>query len=253
MRRVGVVVAVAVGATFAAGLGLVPPVSAALRESTVGNYYFQDDATGSRERIVVDRGDQIRFTVREAGFSPHNVRVDELGIRSPDLQLFDTFTTPVLDRPGSYRLYCSRHHDNPGQPHVAELVVRSAAPPPATSTTSAPAAPARPPPARPGPGGVAAPTPTSAPAGSVPASPTETVTTDGTTGATTGTVPAGLGRATDRRRPPPAEGSLASILGRRPEPGPWTRAVRMGMVALVAMVAMAGVAVARGRAGRSDP
>ena len=101
------------------------PARAALREVSVGNYYFQDDASGNRAQIVVDRGDQVRFTIREAAFSPHDVRVDELGIRSGDMQLFETFTTEPLDVVGTFRLYCNRHKDNPGQPHVAQLVVRS--------------------------------------------------------------------------------------------------------------------------------
>lgn len=243
--RIGRSAAVVAVATTLTAFVAVPAARAAVRESTVGNYYFQDDASGSRERIVVERGDQVRFTVREAAFSPHTVRVDELGIRSPDLQLFDTFTTPVLDRPGSYRLYCSRHQDNPGQPHVATLVVRAPPSPSSTTvTTSAPSPPAAAGgPSRPGP-------PPSPPPAATAPDPGAAEVEERPAAApapTAVTIAAGLGRAADRTRPPPAPNSLAAVLGRRSEPGPWTRAVGLALVALVAMSAAAAGAVARGR------
>ncbi len=112
-------------------MGLMPmPARAETRQASVGNYWFEDDATGDRTSIVVNQGDQLTFTIREGIYPPHTVDVDELDIHSPDLLLGATYTTPPLKTLGTFKLYC-RPHEQRG--HVTTLAVRATTP-----TTSAP-------------------------------------------------------------------------------------------------------------------
>ncbi|HVL32156.1 MAG TPA: hypothetical protein VM600_01085, partial [Actinomycetota bacterium] len=112
-------------AAAAAIVALLAPgrALAALQDVSVGNYYFEVDATGARDPIVVKQGDQIRFTIREPDYPPHTINIDELQIESPDLLLFDTYTTPPLKKPGTYLLYCKAHKD---RGHETSLVVKAA-------------------------------------------------------------------------------------------------------------------------------
>ena len=236
MKRAGVAV-VAVLALTAGGAA-----SAAVHQATVGNYYFQDDATGDRTKLVVDKGDQVTFTVRATASRPHSVNVDDLGIHSGDLLIFETYTTPPLTRAGTFRLYCRNHAVSNN--HVASLVVRAPTTPstPAATTTTLRRAP---PPT----------TPTTLRSG-VPAGPTTTLpatttvvtpsTASPATSTSAVTVPAGRGKAPpgDRRRAPPSPGSLEAILGRRVGGNaPWTRGVRLSLIALVPLAAVAAFAL----------
>ena len=246
------------------GLAAVVPAAASLRQVTVGNFYYDDDTPGDG-RVDADQGDQLRFVVQDGGpGTPHTVEVDELGVHSGSLAAGETFTTPPLDKPGTYRLYC-KPHDQRG--HVATLVVRGSS----TATTSAPppttAAPApTTPPTTAAPAG-GSPT-TTAPVGSVTTSPTTATSTsptppppaaDGGTlpsDAVTETTLAPVGRgdatAAELERTAPDD-SLEVALGRKAaRPGPWTRSVRLGLVVLVPMLAAAAFVILRlrVRAGR---
>ncbi len=126
MKRLVIVPAV-VGMILAA-----TPALAETHQVTSGNYYFQDNSTGSRSQIFVRVGDQIVVTVAEAPVAAflgaHTVDVDELNIHSGNLTLGQTFTTPPLRKAGTFTLYCDNHR-NMG--HHARLVVKAA---PAPST-----------------------------------------------------------------------------------------------------------------------
>jgi len=227
---------------------------AALRQVAVGNFYFDDDTPGDG-RVEANQGDQLRFVVQDGGpGTPHTVEVDELGIHSGSLAAGETFTTPPLDKPGTFRLYC-KPHDQRG--HVATLVVRSAstsstAPP----TTAAPRGTVSPTTTTSGGSsgstsqtqpGAATPTTeassptTAAPGGGLPAS------TDPATGEAL--APAGRGEATAQElEGPAAPDSLEAMLGREPaRPGPWTRSVRLGVLLLLPMLLIAVAAVLRSR------
>lgn len=100
------------------------PASAALREVAVGNFYF-NDATAGDGIVEATQGDQLRLTVYDGGpGTPPTVDVDALGIHSGSLASGETFTTPPLDKPGTYTLYC-KPHVNRG--HTATLIVRASA------------------------------------------------------------------------------------------------------------------------------
>jgi plastocyanin len=220
----------------------------AVHQATVGNYYFQDDATNDRAQVVVTKGDQITFTVRAAAQRPHSVNVDELGIHSGDLILFETYTTPALNRTGTFRLYCRNHAVSNN--HVASLVVRA---PPTTSTTPTPPTTTTP---------RTATTPRLVPsvtttmvASSTTVAQSTTAPTPARPGLTTttevaATVPAGRGKAPpgDRRRAAPAADSLEGLLGRHiGGTAPWTRAVRISVAALLPVVAVAAFALREAR------
>jgi hypothetical protein len=230
-------------------LGFGGRAAAAVHQATVGNYYFQDDTTNDRTKLVVVKGDQVTFTVRATASRPHSVHVDELGIHSGDLLLFETYTTPPLNRVGTFRLYCRNHAVSNN--HVASLVVR--APTTTTVPVTAPAATA--PPRTP-------PTPRLVPSATATTAATSTTLVPSTTAPSRApglvptttesvvTVPAGRGQAplTDRRRAAPASNSLESLLGRHiGGSAPWTRAVRIGLVALVPLVVLAGFALREAR------
>ncbi|HET9444087.1 MAG TPA: hypothetical protein VFO65_12235 [Acidimicrobiales bacterium] len=283
MRRSQVRMALAATGAMATGLALLAaPAWAALTQVSVGNFYF-DDASAGDGVVAVPVGDQVRFVVMDGGpGTPHTVEVDELGIHSGALSAGETFTTPPLDRPGTYRLYC-KPHDKRG--HVATLVVGDGVPPvtappatappatvpPAPATTAAPTATTAPAAA---PATTAAPVTTAAPARTAPAegssapvpptaAPMPQATPEpGAPGTAAGAgevdgtvVPVGRGEATagELAATPAPPGSLESLLGRRPAPaGPWTRSVRVGFVLLVPMTALgAGVAARSSRGRRS--
>lgn len=202
---------------------LVPasPAFAKLKDVSVGNYWYEDDATASRKGLVVDEGDQIRFTIREPDYPPHSVNIDELDIRSGDLLLFDTYTTPPLKKTGTFRLYCEAHRD---RGHVTTLTIR----PVAT--------------ARPGQGAPAGRTTgtvspskkklaTASPRATVRTSPSaepEEASPQEDSDVAGEVVATGRGKATDRRRAPPRSGSLEDLLGRGArDTGPWTSAFIM--------------------------
>lgn len=119
MRRRGLIPLVALGLVVM-WIGAV--AWAALHEVSGGNFYFRDNATGSTSEIRVVEGDQIRFTMVEDAPVPHSVEIDALGIHSGDMQSGDTFTTPALNQPGTYTVYCDRHRE---RGHVITLVVEN--------------------------------------------------------------------------------------------------------------------------------
>lgn len=239
-----------------------PPADASLREVAVGNFYFEDSTTGDG-RVEAVQGDQLRFTVYDGGpGTPHTVEVDELGIHSGSLASGETYTTPPLSTPGTFVLYC-RPHVNRG--HRAELVVRASS----TGTTTTRPATTSPPTTTTAPtGGGSATTATTtratatttaagAPTGSATTASSASATPDAADppaavepGSTETTlVPVGRGEADaeDLSRPVDPD-SLAVALGRpAARRGPWTRSVRLAVLALVAMVAAAVLAAVRGR------
>jgi plastocyanin len=228
--------------------------AAAVHQATVGNYYFQDDATNDRAKLVVAKGDQVTFTVRAAASRPHSVNVDELGIHSGDLLLFETYTTPPLNRPGTFRLYC-RNHERSNN-HVASLVVKAPPTQPTTPATTPATSPPR-----------TATTPRLVPSATAPSGASSTTVVQATTtptgvrlAATTttevATVPAGRGTAPpgDRRRAAPAANSLEGLLGRHiGGSAPWTRAIRVSLAALVPVALVAGFALLRARERARGP
>jgi plastocyanin len=240
-----------VAATLAAVLLFAPAgrAAAAVHPATVGNYYFQDDATNDRAKLVVNKGDQVTFTVRAAASRPHSVNVDALGLHSGDLLLFETYTTPPLNRVGTFRLYCRNHEVSNN--HVTALTVKATPTPsttpattPVTTSPPRPATTVRPPPSQTT--TTVAPSTTVAPATTVPAAarPAVTTTTE------VATVPAGRGKAPpgDRRRAAPAANSLEGLLGRHiGGSAPWTRAVRISLAALVPLVLVAALALREAR------
>ncbi len=223
-----------------------PGAIAALREVSVGNYYFEDDAVRDRTRLDAQQGDQLRFTIREAAYPPHSVNVDELNIHSGDLLLFDTYTTPPLNRPGVYRLYCRVHTD---RGHITKLYVHAA---PATTTTTRPRATTTSTIAAGVGGTTSSSTSTTAGAGAVTTPPAPSP--DATDAQTPSSLaPVGVGTATDRRRAEPAPGSLAAMLGRPPaEAGPWTRAVRLGAAVSALLLMTTVLALAWAYRPRAD-
>jgi plastocyanin len=222
---------VAIGAAALVSGGVV---RAETRQASVGNYYFEDDATGDRTKLVTDVGDQITFTVRQGAATPHTVEVDELDIHSGDLLIGQTYTTPRLTTAGNFKLYC-RRHDERG--HNARLIVRAAAvatPKPTPRRTAAP--PRTTPPAAP----VA--TPSFSPSAAPSASRSPSLAPVGV-----GTAPPG---SLARRTPDPD--SLEGITGvSRSNEIPWTRALWWLLIASVPIVGAAVFALRR-NAARSD-
>jgi plastocyanin len=211
----------------------VVPAAASLREVDVGNFYFEDVATGSRQVVMANKGDQIRFTVRQTTYPPHDVVIDGYGkeYESGQLLLLETFTTPPLDKPGTFRLYCRAHER---RDHETTLFVRSTASP-SPAPGSSPKKKASP---RPG----ASAAPQASPTGSASVAPGETPTTE----PSPSLAPAGVGVATDRRLASPDSNSLAGILGRDIGGGePWTTAVWTWLLAAIPIAAMAGFAMRR--------
>jgi plastocyanin len=207
----------------------VPAGAAAERPGVVGNFYFRIDEPGAEQNeLFVDQGDRIRFRIGEWSPPAHTVTSDDLGFDSGDLFPTDTYLTPPLNTPGTYRLYCRPHAD---RGHVAALVVRATAarataapvtPAPRAAVAQAARAPASSaPPAAPG---DASPAPTPAPAGSPPPAATAPV-----------------------MKPTEQEAAeVAAILASAAEDQePWTRALKLFFPGLGAVVAAAGFAVRR--------
>lgn len=121
----------------AAGTIFSVPAEAALQEIAVGNFYFEDATVGDG-KVEARVGDQLRFSVLDGGpGTPHTVDVDELGIHSGTLGAGKTFTTPPIDKAGTFILYC-KPHDQRG--HKTTLIVSPAStsptPVPTTPTTA---------------------------------------------------------------------------------------------------------------------
>ncbi len=220
MRRTAVV-----AFALAAGPMLAGPVWGATRQASIGNYYYEDDTTGSRTQIKVRQGDQITFTVREGVYPPHTVDVDELDIHSPGLLLGETFTTPQLNTAGTFRMYC-RPHEVRG--HFTSLVVQAAA-----AATSAPPA---------------TPAPTFAVQGDVLLTPSPVPTVTPIPSAMVTLAPVGVGKASpeELRRPIAVDpDSLEGLTGRARSTEPWTRALWFLLIASVPIVGAAGFALRR--------
>jgi plastocyanin len=220
-----------VGAAVTCALIAAPGARADTHQVTVGNFYFEDDQQRDRTKLVVDVGDQITFTVRQASYPPHTIDVDELDIHSDDLFVGQTYTTPPLRRPGNFYLYC-RPHEARG--HHTRLIVRAAAPatPKATArATTAPARSAAPAPATTATGGTPTPTPSAA------------------SSSTPALAPVGVGTAAPgslTRTLEPDPDSLEALTGvQRSNEIPWTRAVWWLLLASVPIVATAAFALRR--------
>ncbi len=228
MKRSVVVVLLA-----AAALALASVAGAETRRVSIRNYYFEDEKTGDRSKMVVQKGDQITFTVREGVYPPHTVDVDELNIHSGDLLLGETYTTPQLNRVGNFLLYCRPHRE---RGHVARLIVQAPVMP-----TTAPPATARPS-AAPG-ATAAAPVATATPA---PASPTPTPTL----------APVGVSKASPEELSRPVAvdpDSLEGLTGNVRPNEPWTRALWFLLIAAVPVLALAGLAISRELTRGSSP
>jgi plastocyanin len=212
-------------------LAIALPAFAALREVDVGNYYFEDVATGNRKVITVNQGDQIRFTVRQSTYPPHDVVIDGYGkdYESGQLLLLETFTTPPLNKPGTFALYCRAHRR---RGHEAKLVVKSTAPSPTPSSSPKKKSTAKP---------AGSSSPRSTPTASTSAAPHAVAPSPGSSPSF---APAGVGVATDRRLASPDSNSLAGILGRDIGGGePWTTAVWTWLLALIPIAALTGYAI----------
>ncbi len=261
------------------------PASAAVKDVRSGNYYFEDPATGSRSEIRAVVGDQLRVT--HAGPGRHTVDVDELGIHSPMFTDGQTFTTPPLDQPGTYRFYCDPHE---GRGHVTTLVVvdpdagsspaPSASPTPTPSPTPSPSASATPssspPTASPDPSPRAqATSPATAPddPDAVTASPgSEGAPSESPVGgASDGSIPSDGDGAPEPAGDTPSGGAAADagdspspgsdetstsgevvasgISGGAGEPAPWTRGVWLGLLALLPMLGAAAWSLRGDRPG----
>ena len=224
-----------VAMTTALVVALVAPAWAALRDVDIGNYYFEDVATGERKVITVNEGDQIRFTVRQETYPPHDVVIDGYGpdYQSGQLLLLETFTTPPLNKPGTFALYCRAHRR---RGHEAKLVVKENSPPaPAASSTPTKKSSAKP-------QGSPAPSASATAIGTTPASPGAVPSSI----ATATLAPAGHSVAADRRVASPDANSLAGILGRDIGGGePWTTAVRTWLLAAIPIAGLAGIAIRR--------
>ncbi len=121
-------------AIAAAGTIFSVPAEAALQEIAVGNFCFEDATVGDG-KVEARVGDQLRFSVLDGGpGTPHTVDVDGLGIHSGSLGAGKTFTTPPIDKAGTFILYC-KPHDQRG--HKTTLIVSPAS----TSTTPVPTTP----------------------------------------------------------------------------------------------------------------
>ncbi len=211
------------GAILGAGLLSASAALGATRDASIGNFWYEDDATGDRTKLVVKRGDQIVFTVREGVYPPHTVDVDELNVHSPGLLLGETYTTPALNKVGNFKLYC-RPHEARG--HVTRLIIQ----PGVQATTAAPA-----------PGATPVPSATPAAIGTTPV-PTATPAPSATL------APVGVGRAPPgpaRRTVAVDPDSLEGLTGRARSTEPWTRALWFLLVATVPIVGAAGFAVRR--------
>ena len=123
-------------------LGVIGLVSTASAASVVnvssGNFWFEDGSTGDGQ-IVINAGDQLRVEIVEG--TQHTVDINEFGIASGKMDTGAVYTTPPLNTPGTYTLFC-RTHLNRG--HRTTLVILGDAPtttttaPPPTTTTAAP-------------------------------------------------------------------------------------------------------------------
>jgi plastocyanin len=274
LRRfiIGALVAVPVTATVGTAIS-----SAAVRTVDVGNFYF-DDSTPGDGVVSVQAGDQITFRVLDSGpGTPHHVDIDAFNIHSGGLSAGETFTTPALNTPGTYVLYCNLHLN---RGHKTTLVVGGSATPTPTATpvptpTAAPVATATAVPSVGPTPSASDPTPTEPPLPvEVPdatATPSDeddaaaAVAVDDDQGGTpstyldeglTGDEPVavaveevaaeGVGGFDLREvaAPPPVPGSLADILGQDRSGEPWTHAVRLSLVAIPLLAAVAGAAVA---------
>jgi plastocyanin len=212
---------VAGAALVTAVLACAVPAIAKTRTVSVGNFWYEDDATHDRTKIVANVGDQIAFTVREGVYPPHTVDVDELNIHSPGLLLGETYTTPALSKAGNFKLYCRPHED---RGHVTRLIVQ-----PAPAATTAPGA-------KPGarattPPGSAVTVVTPTPAALVPVATL---------------APVGVRKATPqelRRTVAVDADSLNTLLGRKPNTRPWTQVLWLVLFASVPIVGAAAFAL----------
>lgn len=255
---------IAMGVTLA--VAVAGAVMAATVNVQVGSYYFED-ATVDDGKVVASVGDQLRFTIDDGGLDgkPHSVNVDELGIHSGALLKGSTYVTAVLDKPGTYVLYCVFHRTS--NDHFTTLVVTGSV---STGTPSTPAptrtpAPSPPPvpTSTPGPGS----TPTSTAAGGSSQGPAATSVPGSTSApaASAAGASTALASAADGSADPAATASPSAAPGESPSDGggllppgvtgpgelTWLRSVGIALAALVPIVLVALLAARR--AALRDP
>ncbi len=218
------------------------PAFARSRNVSVGNYYFEDATTKDRKRLVVSKGDQIVFTIVQGIFPPHTVEVDELDIHSGAILQGQTYTTPKLDKVGSFLLYCDPHRE---RGHVSRLIVEASAPSGAVAATASPRATRG---AGASPGTVATtavPLPTTTPSTMATPLTLEPLTVPDVERED---LPSGIGQADPDvlAQAPIDEDSLDGLLGRTVGgTQPWTRAIRWLALATVPIVGAAVFALRR--------
>ncbi|MCH7583450.1 MAG: hypothetical protein IIC72_12570 [Acidobacteria bacterium] len=113
-----------------AGVGLAVVIGV-----KTGSFYYEDSTVGD-DKITAKVGDQLRFVIEDAGKgTPHTVEIPGLGISSGPLATSSTYVTPVITKPGEYRLFCKPHWR---KGHETTLVVTGTAITTSTPTTSPP-------------------------------------------------------------------------------------------------------------------
>src|SRR5205807_3334932 len=78
--------------------------------------------------------------VRQAAVPGHTVDVDALNIHSPNLSIGEAFTTPRLNKPGNFYLYCRPHEDRGHHTRLIVLAAPTKTPAPSSKPTSRPTA-----------------------------------------------------------------------------------------------------------------
>ena len=123
---------VAVVLAITSAVAIAAPALAALVNVSVGSYFYEDATVGDGQ-VVINAGDQLKFTFVDGGKgTPHTVEIDELGIHSGAVGTGNTFTTGAITQPGTYVLYCKPHRN---RGHETTLVVLAVEP--TTTTTQA--------------------------------------------------------------------------------------------------------------------
>ena len=215
------------------------PAQATKHSVSVGNYYFEDDATGSRDTVVINQGEQIQFNVLRgaAAYPPHSVVIDEYHIDSKYLLPGDSYTTRPLNNPGTFLVYCRAHRD---RGHETTLVIRS------TATTAASPAPSSTGSSRkPAGKGAAA---SSSPAGIAPGQGASTPGANASPATGDLLAPVGVEKGTVTKEEKPDSRSLAGLLGRRfGGDQPWTSALWLAVAAALPIFAIAAFALGRER------
>ena len=87
------------------GIGVLIVLGAAVGLAAVigvntGSFYYEDSTVGDA-KIAAKVGDQLRFSIEDAGQgTPHTVEIPGLGISSGPLATSSAYVTPVITKPG---------------------------------------------------------------------------------------------------------------------------------------------------------